>query len=180
MAEWVLLLAGCWAGICVSIVNRVRTAMYEDTHTRAISGILKEDTDAFVSMSETERGELASAIVTAAQRYEISPYLVLGVIRAESAGRSNARNKRCAGLMQVNVPIWDELLREEGIITSDDDYCAIQRGVMAGCYILSHYIDVCGGKIDHALAKFGGFRNAGHGARYVKKCKSYLKEEGAK
>ena len=96
------------------------------------------------------------AIEQASERYSLDPRFILGVILTESTARASAKNGDCFGPMQVSVKWWDKALHEAGIITHTRDYFKIMNGVMAGAYVLDHYIGKHEGDLDDALDAYSG------------------------
>lgn len=136
---------------------------------KAIESVVKANEGImFARMTHVERGRIARAVVKYAGKFALDPWLVLGVIRAESAGRPNAQNGSCVGLMQVSVPLWGA--EEFG------DIYDIEGNVHAGCYILRYYLNKYN-DIDRALLKYSGFSRK-RGRAYLKKAKAFA--EGAK
>ena len=124
--------------------------------------------------------QIATAIIEASVVYSLDPYLVLGVIHAESSARVDAVNGDCLGLMQVRISIWEDVLQREGIIgtTSRGDLWTVEPAVMAGSFILRHYLDKTDGDIHSALKLYSG----GAGKRYIQRVTAFLKKhnkEGA-
>lgn len=119
----------------------------------------------FVKMSRVDRGRIARAIVRHSGRFALDPWLILGVIRAESAGKSDAQNGACIGLMQINEPIWG----------GDDigDLRDIDSNVYAGSYILRYYLNQYNGNIDKALLRYSGYSRK-RGREYLRKAKAFM------
>lgn len=96
------------------------------------------------------------AIEQASEHYNLDPRVILGVILAESTAKPGAKNGSCFGPMQVNVRFWDKPLREAGHINGNSDYFKILNGVMAGSYVLDHYLGKHNGDLDGALDAYSG------------------------
>lgn len=135
---------------------------------KAIEGIMKaQEGVMFVRMSRTQRGRIARAVVKYAAEFALNPYLVLGVIQTESAGRVDAVRGQCWGLMQVNKCLWFAEISHE---LSETD-----AQIRAGCAVLKRYIGKHGGDVDNALRSYGGY-GPGRGERYLRSAKAYLTE----
>ncbi|MBI1911779.1 MAG: lytic transglycosylase domain-containing protein [Deltaproteobacteria bacterium] len=78
--------------------------------------------------------QIGRAIVNYSELYNLSPSLIVAVIKVESHGKLKAVSPRGArGLMQV-MPLWRQ---ELGI---KDDLFSIDTNIKAGCFILSYNI----------------------------------------
>ena len=132
------------------------------------------------SLDNDTADQIATAIIEASVVYSLDPYLVLGVIHAESSARVDAVNGDCLGLMQVRLSIWEGVLQREGIIgtTSRGDLWTVEPAVMAGSFVLRHYLDQTDGDIPSALKLYSG----GAGKKYIQRVTAFLKKhskEGA-
>ena len=132
------------------------------------------------SLDNDTADQIATAIIEASVVYSLDPYLVLGVIHAESSARVDAVNGDCLGLMQVRISIWKDVLQREGIVgtTAYSDLFIIEPAVMAGSFVLRHYLDKTDGDIPSALKLYSG----GAGKRYIQRVTAFLKKhnkEGA-
>lgn len=118
----------------------------------------------FVPAGRVIRTQIARAVVKYADEYRLNPWLVLGVISAESAGNPDAVNGNCWGLMQVDKCLWfAEIAR---------DLPEVDAQVKAGCAVLRYYLDKHSGDTERALKSYGGYtRNKGR--KYVLKCREY-------
>lgn len=142
-------------------------AMQADAHEmqKAIESVIQANEGVlFVRMSRVDRGRIARAIVRYARKFALNPWLVLGVIRAESAGRITAENGSCVGLMQINAPIW-------GGHAFGDLYDA-DGNIAAGCHILRHYLNKYDGNTDKALLAYSGYSRK-RGKAYLAKAKIF-------
>ena len=108
-------------------------------------------------LSADEADAYAEAILEASKRFSLDPHLIKGVIITESHARPEVKNKdgSCIGSMQVSSYWWDAALRKAGIIRNQKDYFDIKCGVLAGAYVLDHYIGR-EGTLARALAKYSG------------------------
>jgi soluble lytic murein transglycosylase-like protein len=57
--------------------------------------------------------------------------------------------------MQVRFAVWGSILKEKGIALRPQDLHDPHRGILAGCYVLRHYIDKHG-SIRRALTAYSG------------------------
>lgn len=100
-------------------------------------------------------------IRTYSAMYQVDPYLVLSVIKAESNFNENAvSQKNAAGLMQVIEPTADWLAKRMGL--TDFSYENIKDpklNIQIGCYYISYLLDLYDGNTATALAAY----NAGEG-----------------
>ena len=108
-------------------------------------------------MHDNSKFTIAHSISRSASKYKLDPYLILGIIFAESRGDCFAENGSCLGLMQVSNKWWGEQLKEAGIINTPGDYFAISPAIEAGCYVLAYYLKVSNGDLKTALKRYGGF-----------------------
>lgn len=100
-------------------------------------------------------------IRTYSAMYQVDPYLVLSVIKAESNFNENAvSQKNAAGLMQVIEPTANWLAKRMGL--TDFSYENIKDpklNIQIGCYYISYLLDLYDGNTATALAAY----NAGEG-----------------
>jgi soluble lytic murein transglycosylase-like protein len=62
-----------------------------------------------------ERLRIARAVVASARRHDVDPFLVAGILLAESSGNPYAISSRQAvGIMQIHVPTWGAQAEAEG------------------------------------------------------------------
>lgn len=102
---------------------------------------------------------LAWLVRRAAERYGLDPALVAGVVVVESSARPDAISKcRARGLMQVRFAVWGRALMEQGIAFAPLDLHDPHRGILAGCYVLRHYLDRHGDVRTALNAYSGGAR----------------------
>ena len=153
-----LLLTSVFLNLCnVDNVTQLKQETYSQPH-QTITQHLKQ---ANPRLQHTTAREYTKAIIKAGERFNVDPLLIVGVVVTESTVNPHAKNynNTCIGSMQVYKFIWDKTLKQEGIIQRDEDYFDIEAGVMAGTYILSHYINRTK-TLEHALRKYsGGARN---------------------
>lgn len=157
VCAFILLLFGVFAALAAD-------ADLHETQ-KAIEAVMQANEGSlFVRMTHVDRGKIARAIVKWASKFAINPWLVLGVIRAESAGRVDAENGACVGLMQINAPIW-------GGSAFGDLYDA-DSNIHAGCSILRHYLNKYNGDVDRTLLAYSGYSRK-RGRAYLAKAKIF-------
>lgn len=102
--------------------------------------------------------ELAPAVLEYAYKYNVDSSILLSQIYAESAFNQWARSKVGArGLMQV-MPFWikDPEFRSRTGITTTRELYTVRGSIEAGAYVLSHYIELCGGLQEGLRCYHGG------------------------
>jgi soluble lytic murein transglycosylase-like protein len=86
-----------------------------------------------------------------ARRAGLDPQMVLGLIEIESRFRKYAVSRVGArGYMQV-MPFWIDLIG-----SAQHDLFKLRTNLRYGCVILRHYLDIEGGDIYRALARYNG------------------------
>lgn len=100
--------------------------------------------------------EIAQAILKASHRFEVDPFLILGVIYAESNAKPFAVNGNCVGLMQVNPKYWEGQLKDAGIIHDQNDYFRYGPATLAGTYVLDLCLKRANNNIKKALTYYTG------------------------
>jgi len=108
------------------------------------------------SITVSGAAQIANAVMSASRRFDLDPYLILGVIYAESNAYAWAINGGSLGLMQVMPKWWDGELRKRGIIKKRDDYFNIEPAVMAGSFVLHLCMDRARGDVRKALDYYTG------------------------
>ena len=108
------------------------------------------------SITPAAASQIANAVMSASRRFNLDPYLILGVIYAESNAYALAINGGSLGLMQVMPKWWDGELRKRGIIKKRDDYFNIEPAVMAGSFVLCLCMDRVKGDVRKALDYYTG------------------------
>ncbi len=96
-----------------------------------------------------------------AAEYDVDPYLIMSVIKAESNFDENAvSHKNASGLMQIIEPTarWISV-RMDLEDFSYDDITEPELNIRMGCYYMSFLLDRYEGNEKNALAAY----NAGHG-----------------
>lgn len=99
-----------------------------------------------------ERLDILRAVHRNAKAAELPPELVLAVIDVESNfDRFAISHANALGLMQV-MPFWIEELGEQDMNRLFD----IEFNLLLGCRILRYYLDMEGGDLIQALARYNG------------------------
>lgn len=102
---------------------------------------------------QEERLDLLQIVYREARRNDLDPDLVLAVMQVESAFDRYAISRVGAqGLMQV-MPFWRAELGR-----SQDNLTHVDTNVIYGTTILAHYLEVAGGDLVDALARYNGSR----------------------
>ena len=97
------------------------------------------------------RLDLLRTVHYEASRAGLDPQLVLAVIHVESNFRKFAVSSAGArGYMQV-MPFWVGLIGKKG-----DNLFNLRTNLRYGCVILRHYLDIEGGNLSRALARYNG------------------------
>ena len=117
------------------------------------------------SITPADASQIANAVISASRRFALDPYLILGVISAESNAYVWAINGGSLGLMQVMPKWWDGELRKQGIIKKRDDYFTIESAVMAGSFVLRLCLDRARGDVRKALDYYTGKANGRYAMR---------------
>ncbi len=100
---------------------------------------------------DLERIEILRSVHAEAQRVELPPSLLLGLIHTESLfNRFAVSVVGAQGLMQV-MPFWKKEIGRE-----DDNLTNIQTNLRYGATILKHYLNRSKGNLTEALARYNG------------------------
>ena len=92
----------------------------------------------------------------AAERYGLPHEVLAGLIYTESRANPGARNKDCLGLTQVRWTVWGKVLRENHPdIYERRDLFNPRKSIMAGAWILRHYMDTSA-DLKQALRRYSG------------------------
>lgn len=98
------------------------------------------------------RPKIATLLLYEAKRSGLDPWLVLAVIDGESNFRKYAISSAGAlGLMQIMPSVWLDSLGAKGHNLFDE-----HTNIRFGCLILRHYLDMEGGNVSRALARYNG------------------------
>lgn len=102
-------------------------------------------------------------IETYSKEYEIDPYLIMGVIKAESNFENDAvSSKNATGLMQITKStagwIADKLELED--FDYDKDIIKPEINIMMGCFYIDYLLDMYSGREICSVAAYNaGFNN---------------------
>ncbi len=140
-----------------------------------IQGLLKGTINRGIDVNTST--QITHAVLKSSRLFQVDPFLILGVIYAESNARPEARNGACLGLMQVMPKFWDYQLREANIIRHKDDYLQIEPAVMAGSFVLSNCLNRAGNNVQKALRFYTGSRPS---ESYLKKATGFMKYSSAR
>jgi soluble lytic murein transglycosylase-like protein len=100
---------------------------------------------------ETTRRDFLMTVQYESIRAGLDPQMVLGLIEVESKFRKYAVSRAGArGYMQV-MPFWVDLIGG-----AEHDLFKLRTNLRYGCVILRHYLDIEGGDIYRALARYNG------------------------
>jgi soluble lytic murein transglycosylase-like protein len=100
---------------------------------------------------ETTRLDFLMTVQYEAMRAGLDPQMVLSLIEVESKFRKYAVSRAGArGYMQV-MPFWVDLIG-----SAQHDLFKLRTNLRYGCVILRHYLDIEGGDIYRALARYNG------------------------
>lgn len=117
----------------------------------------KELADRIVAIRPMDRLEalsISAMIVDNADRYGIPARLVFSIAAVESAFDPRAYRKGDSGIMQVNQSWWADTLKAKGIIRDASDLFTVEKGVQAGCFILSELLK--DRPVRHAVTAYNG------------------------
>jgi hypothetical protein len=86
--------------------------------------------------------EIVDSAIKYSEKYDLSPILVLAIIKTESEFYPFALSKQNAkGLMQINPAANEELLIQKGIFKESADIFDPERSIEAGCFLLRRFIN---------------------------------------
>ena len=92
--------------------------------------------------------------------YNLDPYLVMGIISAESGFREDAKSHKSAhGLMQIKDETAFWCIENLGIEAKKEDVRKPEINIRIGCAYMRYLVDLYGGNIPTAIAAY----NAGLG-----------------
>jgi soluble lytic murein transglycosylase-like protein len=99
---------------------------------------------------------MAYAVQEASNRYDLPEAILAGLIHTESRADPKAVNKGCFGLTQVHWSVWAKTLtKSHPEIFRKEDLFEPRRSILAGAWILRHYLDRYG-HMDRALEAYSG------------------------
>ncbi len=86
--------------------------------------------------------EIVDSAIKYSEKYDLSPILILAIMKTESEFYPFALSKQNAkGLMQINPAANQELLVKEGIFQNPADIFDPERSIEAGCFLLRRFIN---------------------------------------
>lgn len=129
--------------------------------------------------SDKLRNEIFSSVTDSSQKYNLSPELIMAVIRQESGCNPNATSHCGAGGLMQLMP---ETARDLGVTNRYD----VRQNIDGGCKYLRELSDRYDGNIDKTLAaynagpanvdKYGGIPPFEETQNYVESIKSHMNE----
>jgi soluble lytic murein transglycosylase-like protein len=146
------LAASVQAAMHGSVADRASPALVFATpqQGQAWLSAMSQKLDQHIS-DETTRRDFLMTVQYEAMRAGLDPQMVLGLIEVESKFRKYAISRAGArGYMQV-MPFWVDLIGSE-----QHDLFKLRTNLRYGCVILRHYLDIEGGDIYRALARYNG------------------------
>lgn len=107
-------------------------------------------------LSVRTRWQIAEAVVHSAETYGVDPYLVLAVIRVESAFNPRAISTADArGLMQILPPVAEELAAQLHIdFQPERTIYEPRKNIMMGTFFLSQLLSRFGGDLEASLLAY--------------------------
>ncbi len=86
--------------------------------------------------------EIVDSAIKYSEKYDLSPILVLAIVKTESEFYPFALSKQNAkGLMQINPSANEQLLLQEKIFKEPADIFDPDRSIEAGCFLLRRFIN---------------------------------------
>lgn len=102
-----------------------------DPAVLAIEDLLAEHTQ----VTSPQRLRIARAVIRSAREHDVDPFLVTGILIAESSGNAYAiSSQEAVGIMQIHLPTWRSLVEAEGL-----NLFLIEDNVDLGTRILGEY-----------------------------------------
>lgn len=125
------------------------------------------------SISTEDANKIVRAVVASSDYYKIPVSIIIGLMKVESHfQKDTVSNKHAVGLMQVYPKVWlndknQHNLKNAGIVNKKEDLFNIEKNILAGTYILSHYYYnalseglVKSKAVEYALTRYlGGTKN---------------------
>lgn len=135
--------------------------------------ILNFITEVHPNIDMKDAVRITNATVKSSEYYKIPVSVVLGLMKVESHFRKDTvSNKQAMGLMQIYPKVWlsdknPMNLKAAGVVKGKEELFDIEKNILAGTYILSHYYYtaiseglVKGRAIEYALTRYlGGTKN---------------------
>ncbi|MCX7827695.1 MAG: transglycosylase SLT domain-containing protein [Thermanaerothrix sp.] len=136
-----------------SILNRLKDFSIEDQRT--VAAVVRYIRGTNPSVSHKTAWRTAAALVYYSAKYGIPVHLSAAVAHTESHFNPRAQSPKGAmGIMQVMWRVHNGLLQAHGI-ESKTDMMDPEKGVAAGCLLLSRYVKAYG-SVPKALARYYG------------------------
>jgi len=111
---------------------------------------------AYAEGLETEITATAyEACVNVGKQYHIAPEFLMAIVEIESAGKANATNGTCKGLMQINAKYHADRMRKLGVTDLYDAESNILVGADYLVELMEQYEDVA-----YVLDRYNGNSNA--------------------
>jgi hypothetical protein len=109
--------------------------------------------------------EIVDSAIKYSEKYDLSPILVLAIIKTESEFYPFALSKQEAkGLMQINSAVNEELLLRKGVFREPMDVFDPERNIEAGCFLLRSFINESP-DLNTALDKYLGAESVAYKAQ---------------
>lgn len=83
---------------------------------------------------------LTAEVYLAAERFDLVPEILAGLICAESSAQPKAKNGGCYGLGQVRWATWGKTMRTLGIAGRPADLYDPHKGITTAAWVLNHYM----------------------------------------
>jgi hypothetical protein len=109
--------------------------------------------------------EIVDSAIKYSEKYDLSPILVLAIIKTESEFYPFALSPQNAkGLMQINPDANEALLIQKGIFNQRSDIFDPERNIEAGCFLLRQFINESS-DFNTALDKYLGANSVSYKAQ---------------
>lgn len=112
--------------------------------TKVVDFIMSENPD----VPATKAKKIVKAVKKASRKYNIKSEVLVGLMHVESTFSSKSVSKKgSVGVMQIHAPTWMKRsddgtdLRTAGICDTTSDLFNEDTNILAGAYILRHYLD---------------------------------------
>jgi hypothetical protein len=116
----------------------------------------------------------ADAFLQASEEFNIPVSYLVAVGAVESRFDPMAvSHKACVGVMQINVAVWLETLRDQGMLNLAKELYDPAVNIRAGAFVLRHYLDKHDSALDLALSGYYG-ANLSQAGNYLDKFYSAL------
>lgn len=113
-------------------MNRILTMFLPIIMATSINATaIKEENDTYISETAYE------ACIECGEQYNICPELLMAIIERESAGKPDAENGSCKGLMQISVKWHKDRMERLGVTDIFDE----RSNILVGADYLSELIE---------------------------------------